>query len=187
MHRKAVIRAFQRECRRDTAVPRRKSGPRIVYDGRVTVAIKELWEIAGCICAERLHPLLFEYVRILTRDGMWRHDRATTEKLLAISLGAMKGRIAGFARIKAGGGRSTTKPSDLKELIPIRRGPWKNPKPGYGEIDTVVHCGHTLLGSMAYTVNFTDIATGWLEMAAQIDKGQERTLESIKQIKERLP
>ena len=187
MHRKAVVRALGREKRRDTKAQQRKSGPRVVYDGRVTVALKEVWGIAGEICGERLHPILPEYVRILERDRMWQHDRRTTEKLLTMSCGTMRRRIAGFQRIKAGGGRSTTKPSDLKELIPIRRGPWEHPPAGYGEIDTVVHCGPTLSGSMAYTVNFTDIATGWIEMAAQIDKGQERTLASIKQIRERLP
>jgi len=187
MHRKAVIRALGREQRRDTKAQRRKPGRRAVYDGRVTVALKEIWGIAGNICAERLHSILPEYVRILQRDAMWRHENVTTGKLHAMSRGTMRRRIAGFQRIKAGGGRSTTKPSDLKELIAIRRGPWEKPQPGYGEIDTVVHCGPTLLGSMAYTVNFTDIATGWMEMAAQIDKGQERTLASIKTIKERLP
>lgn len=104
-----------------------------------------------------------------------------------MSEATMKRRIAKFIRIKAGGGRSMTKPSNLKELIPVRTGPWKNPEPGYGEIDTVVHCGSTLAGNMAYTVNFTDIATGWGESAAQINKGQIRTKESIERIEKRLP
>lgn len=187
MHRKAVVRALGREFRRDTGAPRRKPGRRVVYDGRVTVALKEVWIMSTMLCGELLHPIIPEYVRCLERDRMWRHDRRTTEKLLLMSLGTMKGRIAAFSRIKAGGGRSTTKPSDLKELIPIRRGPWENPEPGYGEIDTVVHCGPTALGSMAYTVNFTDIATCWIESRAQIDKGQERTLTSIQAIQRQLP
>lgn len=187
MHRKAVIRALKREQMRDPLKPRSKAGHPLMYTPDVTVALKEVWDIAGELCAERLHAILAEYVAILERDDMWTHGDEATYKLRAMSLATMKRRIMGFIRIKLGGGRSTTKPSDLKEIIPIRRGSWENPAPGYGEIDTVVHCGPTLSGDMAYTVNFVDIATFWSESSAQINKGQMRTLESIADIRGRLP
>lgn len=187
LHRKSVIRALRREQMRDPLRPNKKPGRRVMYTPDVTAALKDLWEIAHEICAELLHPIRNEYIRILERDNMWHHDDEATGKLRAMSLGTMKNRIGTFQRIKRGGGRSTTKPSDLKELIPIRRGPWENPSPGCGEIDTVVHCGSTLSGSMAYTVNYTDIATLWGESAAQIEKGQQRTRESIEEIRRRLP
>lgn len=187
MHRKAVIRALKRCQMRDPWKERRTAGRPIRYGPDVTAALKEIWEISGELCAERLHPMLSEYVRILERDRMWRHGDETTRKLQAMSGATMKRRIAGFVRAKLGGGRSTTKPSDLKEIIPIRRGPWEHPDPGYGEIDTVVHCGPTLSGDMAYTVNFVDIATFWSESAAQINKGQQRTRDSIAEVKRRLP
>lgn len=187
MHRKAVIRALKREQMRDPWKERRKAGRPLRYGPDVTAALKEVWEISGELCAERLHPMLSEYARILERDGMWRYGDETTWKLNAMSLATMKRRVAKFVRVKLGGGRSTTKPSDLKEVIPIRRGPWDDPAPGYGEIDTVVHCGPTLSGDMAYTVNFVDIATFWSESAAQINKGQECTRNSIAEIHRRLP
>lgn len=187
MHRKAIIRTLKREQLRDRMKPKKKAGPRVVYTADVTAALKELWDISGELCAERLYGIMYDYVMILERDRMWRHSDEATKKLLAMSEATAKRRIAKFVRIKAGGGRSTTKPSDLKELIPVRTGPWDNPEPGFGEIDTVVHCGPTLAGNMAYTVNFTDITTGWLESAAQINKGQIRTKESIERIEKRLP
>lgn len=187
MHRKSVIRALKREQNRDPWKEQGKAGRPLQYGADVTVALREIWEISGELCAERLRAVVAAYLNILIRDNMWRHDDEATWKLQAMSIGTMKKRIAGFQRIKLGGGRSTTKPSDLKEVIPIRRGPWKNPEPGYGEIDTVVHCGHTLSGDMAYTVNFVDIATFWSESAAQINKGQMRTKDSIVEIKRRLP
>jgi len=161
MHRKAVIRALKREQMRDPLKPRGKAGHPLMYTPDVTAALRELWDISGELCAERLRPMVSEYAIILERDDMWEHSDEATYKLRAMSLATMKRRIMGFLRIKLGGGRSTTKPSDLKEIIPIRRGPWENPHPGYGEIDTVVHCGSTLSGDMAYTVNFLDIATFW--------------------------
>lgn len=187
MHRKAIIRSLKREQMRYSQTSRRGAGRPVIYGKDVTAAIREVWEIAGEICAERLHPIILEYVCILQRDKMWHHGDNTTEKLLNVSLGTLKNRIDGFVRIKDGGGRSTTKPSNLKEIIPVRRGPWDNPDPGFGEIDTVVHCGSSLCGDMAYTVNYTDIATGWGEWGAQINKGQIRTKENIAKIKERLP
>lgn len=187
MHRKAVIRALKREQLRNPEKPPKKRGRKLLYGPGVTAALRECWEIAGEICAERLKPILGEYVRILKRDTMWSHRENDTVLLERMSLGTMKNRIRVFEKAKAGGGRSTTKPSNLKELIPIRRGPWQNPEPGYGEIDTVAHCGSTLLGSFCYSVNLTDIATTWTESAAQRDKGQMRTQESIERMKERLP
>src|SRR3989344_3865153 len=124
MHRKAVIRALKREQMRDPLTPRRRAGHPVVYTPDVTAALKEVWDIAGELCAERLHGILPDYVAILERDGMWKHSDEATYKLRAMSMATMKRRIIGFIRVKLGGGRSTTKPSDLKEIIPIRRGPW---------------------------------------------------------------
>jgi hypothetical protein len=143
--------------------------------------------MSGELCAERLKEAIPDYLPPLQRDGNWHHTRDTTELLLRMSIGTMKDRIAKFQKARHPRGVSTTKPSQLKEIIPIRRGPWENPRPGDGEVDTVVHCGSSLLGDMAYTVNFTSIATGWSEQAAQLNKGQQRTLESIQAIEARLP
>lgn len=181
------IRALKREQNRDPWKEQGKAGRPLIYGPGVTVALKEVWEISGELCAERLKPMILEYLAILIRDDMWPHDDEITGQLQVMSLATMKRRIRVFQRIKLGGGRSTTKPSNLKEIIPIRRGPWENPDPGYGEIDTVVHCGSTLSGEMAYTVNFVDIATFWSESSAQINKGQQRTKNSIIEIKRRLP
>ena len=187
MHRKAVIRALSRKQMEDPLMPKQKAGRPIIYGADTLSALKEVWDISRELCAERLHPVISAYLEILIRDDMWIHDDIVTAKLCAMSIGTIKNRIQGFLRIKLGGGRATTKPSDLKEIIPIRRGPWNNPEPGYGEIDTVVHCGTTLSGDMAYTVNFVSISTFWSESAAQINKGQYRTKESIVAIKQRLP
>lgn len=187
MHRKAVIRALRREQLRNPEKPPKKRGRKLLYGAGVTAALRECWEIGGEICAERLKSILGEYVHILQRDRMWTHRQSDTTLLFRMSLGTMKNRIRDFEKAKASGGKSTTKPGNLKEVIPVRTGPWENPEPGYGEIDTVAHCGSTLLGSFCYSVNFTDIATSWVESVAQRDKGQMRTRESIEEIARRLP
>lgn len=185
-HRKAAIRRFRSLQMKDKGIPDRRGRP-VVYTKAVCAALKEIWECAHRICAERLHPLMGEYVAVLKRDGMWKHSDRTTHLLLRMSMGTMKNHLAVFPHAKDGRGRGATKPSHLKEIIPIRRGPWQNPNPGFGEVDTVAHCGSTLQGDFAYTVQYTDVATIWTCLAAQWNKGEEATKRSMKRIKSRLP
>lgn len=184
--RKSAIRRFRTFQLRPPSFQERR-GRKKVYDHRTTAALKEIWEAANRICAERLQPMIPEYVRTLKRDKMWKHDKGSTHLLCGASLGTLKNRIAGFENIKRRGGRGTTKPSDLKEIIPIRRGPWDNPPPGKGEVDTVAHCGYTISGNFVYTVQYTDVATTWTCLAAQWNKGEEATVRSMERIKTRLP
>lgn len=184
--RKASIRRFKTLQMRHISF-RDRRGRKIVYGPAVTAALKEAWEISGRICAERLQPMIPEYVRVMRRDRMWTHDDESTNLLLGMRLATAKRRIAGFERIKKGGGRGTTKPSNLKEIIPVRRGPWENPPPGRGEIDTVAHCGWTISGDFAYTVQYTDVSTIWTCLAAQWQKGEEATLRSVERIASHMP
>ena len=187
MHRKAATRKFRALQMRDPAKPDRR-GRMEHYGPDVIAALREVWETGNEVCGELLHPMVGEYVEILTRDGMWAHDAAATEKLRVMSLGTMKRRVGRFLK----GGRvrkglSATKPSALKTLIPIFTGPWDGKPPGYGQIDTVVHCGDTLLGDYAYTLNYTDAATLTVIPRAQWNKGQEATRRGMAAIKARMP
>lgn len=186
MNRKAVIRRLNElQVRRGPIVDGR--GRPEVYGMRVTVALNDIWQTLNEICAERLHEQVAETVSVLRRDSLWNHDDSTTALLLGMSLGTMKNRIKDFAKAKGSGGKATTKPSDLKEIIPIRRGPWENPDPGFGEVDTVAHCGSSLSGDFIFSVQYTDVATIWTCLSAQWNKGQIATKESIKRIQQRLP
>lgn len=118
---------------------------------------------------------------------MWQYDEDRTALLLQMSLGTLKDRIETFERVKKGGRSGTTKPSHLKEIIPIRRGPWHNPSPGFGEVDTVAHCGYTIAGDFSYTVQYTDVATVWMCLVGQWNKGEEETRKSIERVKNHLP
>ena len=188
MHRKAAIRKFKRLQLRSPSASKPKRGRPTEYGPDVTAALKDVWTAASEICGELLHPALREYVTILRRDGMWRHGEETTARLLAIGERTVKRRIAGFmtaSRIHHG--LSATKPSQLKELIPIFIGPWRDKPPGYGQLDTVVHCGSSLVGDLVYTVNWTDVATLWGGRRAQWNKGQQATRASLSAIRDRLP
>lgn len=82
MHRKSVIRALRRKRNKDPWKEQGKAGRPLMYGADVVTGLKELWEISGELCAERLHTIITEYVNILVRDDMRPHSDEVTFKLL---------------------------------------------------------------------------------------------------------
>jgi len=187
MHRKACIRRFGVLQRKDPS-SRETRGRPTYYTKDVDAALFAIWEAANELCGELLHPLINEYVTILRRDGMWIHSDEATGKLLSMSERTVRRRCRKFkVKYSIGKGISGTKPSALKSLIPIGKGPWHDRGTGSGQIDTVAHCGDSLLGDFIWTLNYTDIATYWVVPRAQWNKGEVATVLSMETIKKRLP
>ncbi|MDD3656575.1 MAG: hypothetical protein PHI72_07410 [Atribacterota bacterium] len=86
-------------------------------------------------------------------------------------------------------GRSTTRPvSLLKKKIPISTfSNWDDNRPGFFEVDLVSHDGGNTKGDFIQSLNFTDIATCWMEMTAVKNKTQCWVFAGIKEIRKRLP
>jgi hypothetical protein len=187
MGRKSIIRRLRNLQLRDPAQTEHR-GRSVYYTPDTTAALKEVWETGSEVCGELLHPMVREYISILIRDKLWKHSDAATGKLLSMSVGTMKNRISHFLKIRRKGrGVSSTSPSLLKHIIPIFHGDWSQKLPGTGQIDTVVHCGHSLRGDMVFTLNYIDVPTLWDILRAQWNKGQVATQESLLQIREVLP
>lgn len=187
-HPKSVSRTFKRLQLHDPAHHEKRGRPRS-YDRTATAALRDVWKAGDYVCGELLHPMIREYVATLQRDGQWTHGDEATGQLCAMSERTVKRRIALF-RTENGirtRGISGTSPSALKNIIPIRKGPWKDTLPGDGQLDTVAHCGESLSGSFIWTLNYTDIATYWMAFRAQWNKGQEATLASLIVLRARLP
>lgn len=186
-HRKSVSRSFKRFQMKDSSKEERR-GRAVYYTPDVLAVLKDVWEASDRVCGELLHPQIPEYVSVLKRDVMWAHAQGVTDKLLEMSERTVKRKTTKLAQTHGENrGRSATKPSSLKSIIPIFKGPWKDLCPGNGQLDTVAHCGDTLLGDFIFTVNYTDAATYWSIIRAQWNKGQQATVESMKEIKRRLP
>ena len=188
MPRKSLIRALAREQNRSGWKAPPKIGRPKKYSSETDAALTFIWEQYDYPCAERLHDEIAEAVRIFTRDGMWNYSDQATEQLWDMSLGAMKKRTTTMAK-KRGlmRGQSTTRSGPLLKSVPVFFGSWKAKAAGNGQIDTVVHSGPKLMGSMAYTVNYVDVATYWQEPVAQLNKSERATLTSMETIKARLP
>jgi len=187
IHRKAAIRKFK-HLQMNNPNHSNKRGRRTYYTKDVDGALYDVWEAANRPCGELLFPLIRDYIPILQRDDMWNHDDIATAKLFAMKKRTVRRRCETFKR-KHGvcKGKSATKPSHLKSIIPIYKGSWSTFAPGNGQLDTVAHCGNSLIGDYVYTLNYTDAATYWINLRAQWNKGAEATTNSLSVIYERFP
>src|SRR3989339_143597 len=187
VHPKSVPRSFKRLQMKNGSIEE-KRGRREYYTPDVIFALKEVWDIAGEPCGENLFGVITDYVKILTRDQVWKHRSDTTNKLLKMSLGTMKKRVGKFSRkLFITHGKGSTNPSAIHTLIPLRTGPWDTAPIGTLQIDTVAHCGGSLAGDFIYTVNSTDTTTLWGARRAQWNKGQVATVASMEKMKNDLP
>jgi len=158
------------------------------YNQDVVDALLLLWRASNEICGERFHPFIPTILDKMVDCGEITIPDGIKEKLLEISLGTVKRVIKGVKRrstIKISG---TTKPGSLlKREIAVRYGRWKEENPGWCETDTVAHCGSDVSGEYIFSLNVTDIATGWCEQAAIWGKGEKATREQMDEIRQRLP
>ena len=81
-----------------------------------------------------------------------------------------------------------TKPGTLlKHQIPIRTERWNTTEVGWCETDTVAHCGESVDGDFAFSVNLTDVASTWTETRAVLGKGQRFVVEALDEARRSLP
>jgi len=187
MHIKSVVRRFGRLQTKEKSFLDTRGRP-VVFTKDADAALETIWEAANCPCGELLFPSIHEYVAVLQRDKQWKHSEEATGKLLGMSDHTVRRRVSSFEKAKKKGkGLSGTRPSLLKAIIPIFSGPWKGMLPGFGQIDTVAHCGHSLLGDFIWSLNYTDAETYWVILRAQWNKGQEATQRNMAIIKKKLP
>src|SRR3989344_4235364 len=66
------------------------------------------------------------------------------------------------------------------------QGSWLEVPVGMGQIDTVAHCGGSLIGDFVYSCGYVDVSSGWFEYRAQWNKGMEETRRSLEAIRRRL-
>ena len=126
--------------------------------------LTDIWPRANLPCYKRLKAIL-----PLCRPGYIQQfgnlPAEVIRTLHAISP-ATPDRL--FKPVKAkykGRGRTATKPGTLlRKQIPIKTNQWDESRPGFLEADTVAHCGNSLSGMFAYTIDGVDIATGWSDI-----------------------
>jgi hypothetical protein len=186
-HRKHAIRVLRRFKRFTQPKANKRGKPPVYQKEDIRKPLKEIWLAANLPCSKRLKVMLPiwlpGYVELFGELSL-----EVSNALLKISPPTID-RILKPVRIHyTKRGRSTTKPGTLlRKQIPIKTNQWDESRPGFLEADTVAHCGQTLEGMYANTIDFVDIATGWTEQRAVWGKGETGVLEQIKHIEKTLP
>jgi len=186
-HRKHAIRRL-RGYKRFTKPRKKKRGKPSIYNQEAIIRpLKQTWLTANLPCSKRLKAILSLWLPKYI-DHFSPLAKKVVKALLTISPSTID-RILKSVRIQyTKRGRSTTKPGTLlRKQIPINTNQWEEWRPGFLEADTVAHCGDSVMGMFAYTVNFTDIATGWTEQRAVWGKGERGVLAQIDDVETMLP
>jgi len=188
LHPRSIGRSMKREQMRRKG-HRRGAGRPVIYGNYVKAALRLIYDAMDGICAENMHPELDTYIHWLVTEQKWNFGLDTEALVKGMSLGTLKNIVRSF-RKKDGTlrGRTSTTPSTLKALVPVRKShTWMGLPPGYVQMDTVVHCGDLLSGDVIYSVGAVDYATYWSEYTAQWNKGELATKESVDTIRGRFP
>jgi hypothetical protein len=186
-HRKHAIRLL-RKFRRFIKPKHKKKGRKSLYIKDVIVKpLKRIWLAANLPCSKRLKVILPLWLPgYIQSHG--ELDKEVTDSLLAISHATIDRILKPIRARYKGRGRSTTKPGSLlRKQIPIKTNQWDESRPGFLEADTVAHCGTSMAGMFAFTIDCVDIATGWTEQRAVWGKGETDVLKQIEDIESSLP
>lgn len=186
-HRKHAIRLL-RGYKRFTKPQPKPRGPKPVYNSpELLKALKKIWLAANLPCSSRLKVVLPLWLPSYgpTFGELPQPVLKDLKKISAATIG----RLLKPVRIQyKKRGRATTKPGTLlRKQIPLKTNQWDETKPGFLEADTVAHCGDSMAGMFAFTVDCVDIATGWTEQRAVWGKGETGVLEQLRHIEQSLP
>jgi hypothetical protein len=161
-HRKHAIRALAQAGAKDRA-RRRVAKP--LYDAKVKDALAALWEASDRLCGKRLKVMIPALLPALERHGRLVLDAGERALVLKVSAATIDRLLSGI-KIAAGGGkrRRAGFSSAVRRQVPVRTfNDWKDPAPGYCEVDLVAHSGTSVAGTFIQTLTMVDVATGWTE------------------------
>lgn len=146
--------------------------------------LRELWICSNLVCSKRLKAMIPVWLPFFEKEL----SQEIRSLLLCISPATIDRILHKIKRKHKRLGFSTTKPGSLlKKHIPIKTNQWDESRPGFLEADTVAHCGSSMSGIFIYTVNVTDIATGWTEARAVWGKGKTGVFNALVDIQHSLP
>ena len=159
---------------------------RPTYGKELVSVLKEIWKAAGYPWSVRLKALIPLWMPWVRKHF---HPSVETERqLLAISARQIDRRLraykVGYKRRVYGG----TRPGRLlKHYVPLKVDRWDARVPGFTEVDLVAHSGNSGEGEFAYTLNVTDVYSGWTESRAVLGRGQAGVVTALEEIAQALP
>lgn len=184
-HRKHAIRLLREEATEYEAHSRN-----CVYGEAVRQTVTLLWEAADRVCGKRLKALIPLLVGAMERHGHLDLDPVLRSKLFQISAATID-RLLADTRQHIDGQRKRRKGvgAAIRRNIPVRTfADWRDPPPGFFEIDMVEHCGGPKSdGDFVHSLVLTDIASGWTECVAMRVRNQMLVIDALGKVADDLP
>lgn len=172
---KVLLGTRRRQGRRG----KRGAPPR--YGAALTDALKTCWLAMEQPCGKRMKDMLPLWARHLDCSGEIR------TRLSEISAASIDRLLGGF-KVTAGKKIRPPKPaSAFKALVPVRAQSWDTSETGWTEVDTVAHCGGDMGGDFIWTLTSVEISSGWTELRAVWNRGQQASFEGLESIWESQP
>lgn len=170
------------------STPPRRTAPKrpITYGPHIEAIVLDVWEQAGFPWSVRLKKIIELWLFWIRK----RHktDKATEKLLLAASKNTLDRLLAPHRNRLKKRLYGKTKPGTLlKRDIPVRTDFWNVNEPGWLEIDLVSHSGALAFGDFIFTLNATDIYSGWVESRAVFGKSEAAVRAALEEIIAALP
>lgn len=189
-HRDHARKMIRRHLTGDTPGPRRPRDPVFTYNQDAVDLLVRCWAILDGPTGKRLKPALPQLL-----DSMRQHNQldASDEVVTAVlNMSAatidrrLKPHRTGLVATK---GISHTRPgSILKASITMKTwAEWDHTEPGFVQIDLVGHEGGDNNGEFHWSLDMTDVATGWTEAISVRSKGERIVRAGLEQLQLRFP
>ncbi|GAB2473584.1 DDE-type integrase/transposase/recombinase [Luteococcus sediminum] len=169
---------------------RKRREPVLTYDQAVIEVLVRCWVLLDGPTGKRLQPALPQLVESLRAHNRLEATEQTIEALLRMSPATIDRRLQPYrAGLVAAKGMSHTRPgSMLKASIPMKTwAEWDQTEPGFVQIDLVGHEGGDNNGQFHWSLDMTDIATGWTEAISVHSKGERIVRAGLEQLQLRFP
>jgi len=184
-NRKYAIRILNAPPAEKNKITRKHPGHTLYQPKTIDIA-EAIWKAAGYLCGTRLKEAISLWLPSARKR--FQVTPQIEKELRSISSRQLDNRLAERKKQFKKKIYGVTRPGYLlKAMIPIRTSNWDIKLPGFLEIDLVAHCGNSNEGQYIYTLDATDIQTGWVERVAVMGKGKTGVLNGVFDIKHNLP
>src|ERR1043166_4611681 len=157
-HRKHAIRVLRKASK--DAAPVQGAHRSRIYDEAVRQTLTMLWEAADRVCGKRLKAAIPGLVDSMERHGHLKLEEEVRRLVLAASAATIDRMLAPARDASRQGRRRQGVSTPLRKSIAVRTfTDWKDPPPGFFEMDMVAHCGKSVAGSHLHSLVLTDMAS----------------------------
>lgn len=171
------------------------------YSYRARQILSNAWMLSGCCCGQYFvvqieNGLLERLINnghlrdgVKNRGNLVKITDAAIKEIKMMSSATIDRYLSKMKKHLQPLSKGTTKPAkcSLRNEIPFGKSYEKHEEPGWLSTDTVAHCGSNLRGDFLYTLNSTDVFTGWTETITVINKATVHIREGHEELIPRFP